>query len=219
VWRIELEDGHTVEAERLILALPAPRAAPLIAGANPELAGTLSTIPFAKVAMVALAYRESDVPRPLDGYGYLVARSEGSDTLGVVWESSLFRGRAPGGHVLLRTMLGGARRPGVAARGEDELVAAARREVAATLGISAAPVHTWVHRWPEAIAQYERGHLERVAAARAQAAQSGGLDLCGASYDGASFAGAVWSGERAAERALEALQTTRDGAVPLGVAS
>jgi hypothetical protein len=61
--------------------------------------------------------------------------------------------------------------------------------------------------------------LERVAAARAQAAQSGGLDLCGASYDGASFAGAVWSGERAAERALEALQAARDGAVPLGVAS
>ena len=212
VWRIEREDGQAVEADWLVLALPAPRAVPLIAGENPELAATLSAIPFAKVAMVALAYREADVPRSLDGYGYLVAPSEGSDVLGVVWESSLFAERAPAGHVLLRVMLGGARHPMVAGREEAELSAAARAEMAVTLGIAAAPERTWVRRWPEAIAQYERGHLERVATARAQAARSGSLDLCGASYDGASFAGAALSGERSAERVVAAIEAARGGA-------
>jgi oxygen-dependent protoporphyrinogen oxidase len=219
VWRIEREDGQVVEADWLVLALPAPRAVPLIAAENPELAATLSAIPFAKVAMVALAYREGDVPRPLDGYGYLVAPSEGSDVLGVVWESSLFAGRAPAGHVLLRVMLGGARRPEVASRKEADLLAEARAEVAATLGIAAAPERTWVRRCPEAIAQYERGHLERVATARAQAARSGGLDLCGSSYDGSSFGGAALSGERSAERVVAAIESARGGAVTLGVAS
>jgi oxygen-dependent protoporphyrinogen oxidase len=218
-WRIEREDGPIVEAEELVLALPAPRAATLVSAENPELAATLSTIPFAKVAMVALAYREADVPRPLDGYGYLVARSEGSDVLGVVWESSLFVGRAPVGHVLLRVMMGGARRPDTASRGEPELIATARSEIAGTLGITTAPERTWVRRWPEAIAQYERGHLERVAAARAQAARSGGLDLCGSSYDGASFGGAALSGERSAERVMAAIEVRRGATMPLGVAS
>ena len=60
-------------------------------------------------AGVALAYRAAAVTRPLTGYGYLVTRSENLSTLGVLWESSIFPGRAPQGTVLLRMFLGGAR--------------------------------------------------------------------------------------------------------------
>jgi oxygen-dependent protoporphyrinogen oxidase len=199
-WRVECADGVGLEADHLILALPAARAAELLAPVDATLGGTLASIPYAGIAMVALAYRESDLPRPLDGYGYLVGRSERLGTLGVVWESSLFAGRAPRGVALLRAMLGGVRHPDVAALPEDALVARARLELAGAMGLNARPLRTWVRRWPRAIAQYERGHLERVARAREAAARVGGLELVGASYDGASFPSAVASGERVAAR-------------------
>ena len=203
-WRIELEGGETIEAEHVALALPAPAAAGLIGAVVPDLARALETIPYAGLAVVALAYRAEDLARPLDGYGYLVTRAEGIATLGVVWESSLFEERAPAGHVLVRAMVGGPRRPEAADLSEVELVALAERELQPALGPRVPPRRSWVFRWPRAIAQYTAGHLERVADARARATRLGGLWLCGTSYDGVSFGSAVTSGRDLADRILEA---------------
>lgn len=203
-WRLRCHDGTAVEGDHLILAVPAGRAAEIVALADPELAGALEGFASAGLAVVALAYRESDLGRPLDGYGYLVAASEGLDTLGVTWESSLFDGRAPRRRVLLRVMMGGSRRPGVAALEAAELVERARRELAGPLGIEAEPLRVWVRRWPQAITQYEIGHGARVEAVRRLAARHPGLVLCGTSYDGASFGSAIASGAGAAERVLAA---------------
>ena len=57
-------------------------------------------------------------------------------------------------------------------------------------------------RWPRAIGQYTRGHLERVARSRDLAGQYARLELCGSAYDGVAFPAAVASAERAAERIL-----------------
>jgi oxygen-dependent protoporphyrinogen oxidase len=204
-WRVALADGGTLDADHIVLAAPASHAARMLAGLDPELAGGLAAFPYAGLAVVALAYRAGDLPRPLDGYGYLVARSEGLDTLGVVWDSSLFEGRAPQGMVLLRAMLGGARRPDVVALDEEELARRARRELARVLGVGATPARSWVWRRPQAIAQYTRGHLERLARVRARAARLPGLELCGTSYDGIALGAGVVSAERAVERVLASL--------------
>jgi oxygen-dependent protoporphyrinogen oxidase len=201
-WQVRLEDGGTLAADRVVLAAPASRAATMVADLDPELARGLAAFPYAGLAVVALAFRADALPGRLDGYGYLVAQSEGLDTLGVVWDSSLFERRAPEGMVLLRAMLGGARRPEVAALAEDELLRRARAELGRVLGTEATPVRSWVWRWPQAIAQYTRGHLERVAWVRARAALLPGLELCGTSYDGIAFGAGVISAERAVARLL-----------------
>ena len=202
-WRLRLADGGMLAADHVLLATPAARSAEMMAHHDAALAGALGAIPYSGLALVALAFREADLKAPLDGYGYLVARAEQLDTLGVVWESSLFEGRAPGGTVLLRAMLGGARRPEVADLGEGELITRARREIAQVMGITSAPLRTWVRRWPAAIAQYELGHLERVGAARALAARHPGLELCGSAYDGVAFGRSIASADAAAERMLD----------------
>ncbi len=205
-WRVELARGESLAADRVVLAAPALHAAPMLADLDGELASGLAAFPYAGLAVVALAFRAQSLPAPLDGYGYLVARSEGLDTLGVVWDSSLFGDRAPEGRVLLRALRGGARRPDVAALAEDELVRRARRELGRVLGVGAPPLRAWIWRWPQAIAQYTRGHLERVARVRARAARLPGLELCGTSYDGIAFGSGVISAERAVERVLASLR-------------
>jgi len=199
-WRVELQDGTTVRADRVVVATSAWQAAPLLAGCDTELARTLLETPAAGIAVIALAYRESDLDRPLDGYGYLVRRGERRTTIGVLWESSLFPGRAPAGFVLLRAMLGGMRDPAAVTLAEPELVDRAVAEAAEVLGIRRAPQRAWVFRRPCAIAQYTLGHRRRVHRVRAAAAALPGLELCGTSFDGISLTAAVASGADAAAR-------------------
>ena len=201
-WRVRLAGGEGIEADHVLLTVSAHQASGLVSQLDAQLARALEEIPFAGLAVVTLAYRASDLPRPLDGYGYLVARREQLDTLGVVWESSLFEGRAPSDHVLLRCMLGGVRRPELAQLPETELVQRARRELALVMGLEAEPAVVWVKRWPRAIAQYTRGHRQRVEHIRDLAARHRGLHLVGTSYDGISFTAAVASAERWASHVM-----------------
>ena len=123
-----------------------------------ELSAALGTIPVSPVTVVGLAYRATDIPRNLDGYGYLITRGEGLMTLGVLWESSLFAGRAPEGMVLLRVMMGGARSPQVSALDEQAATRVALAELQTVMGVTAAPTRVWtfpatrrdlaVHDWP-----------------------------------------------------------------------
>jgi oxygen-dependent protoporphyrinogen oxidase len=145
----------------------------------------------------------SDVPRSLAGYGYLVTRSEAIQTLGVVWESSLFDDRAPAGTALLRAFVGGARHPDSVHQSESEVEAVARRELQGVLGVSADPIRSWVFRWPQAIAQYTRGHIERVRRSRELVARHAGLHLVGTAYDGIAFSVAITAARRHGARLTE----------------
>lgn len=204
-WQIRTSSGVVLAADHVVLSLPARRAAEIVQRFDPALSRDLAQIPYVGVSVAALGYPADAFARPLDGYGYLVARTEGLATLGVLWESSVFPGRAPEGCALIRVLVGGARRPDVADQDSAATLALARAELAQVMGVSTPPLKAWVFRWPAAIAQYTVGHLERVARIRTRAAQHPGLTLCGTAYDGASFNSAVASARRAARALVSGL--------------
>ena len=96
---------------------------------DPQLAAAHAEIPYASSAVVTLAYREEDLAHPLDGYGYVVPRVEGSDVLACTWTSSKWEGRAPAGGVLVRVYAGRFGGRDVTEDSDGELVALARDEV------------------------------------------------------------------------------------------
>ena len=160
-WRLEFADGPAAEADVVLVATQASGAAALLRPLDPALAETLAAVPFSGVGVVALAWREHDLPAPLDGYGFLIPAAEGGRTLGAVWESSLFAGRAPAGHVLIRAMIGGARDPHAIDESDAALIARARRRRAlhasrgragARLGVARPRRHRPVHRRPRGAA-------------------------------------------------------------------
>lgn len=204
-WRVHTASGECVEADRVIFAMPAHAAGVVTATWDRDVSASLLQIPYAAIAVVALGYTQSAVGRALDGYGYLVTRGENLATLGVLWESSMFPGRAPGGSVLLRIMLGGARRREIAELGDDAVASLAMREVSHVLGISGSPRRRWVFRWPSAIAQYNLGHHTRVQAIRRRVEAHRGLHVCGTAYDGVSFNDAITSARRTARSIIEEL--------------
>jgi oxygen-dependent protoporphyrinogen oxidase len=204
-WRVQTAAGETLVADHLVLAVPSHAAARMAAGFDRALAGPLAAIPYAGLTVVAMAYRTEAIARPLDGYGYLVTRAEDLSTLGVLWESSIFPGRAPEGSVLLRAMLGGARRPEVGEFDDATAAQVAADEASRVLGIKGRPVRQWVCRWPSAIAQYTVGHDRRTSEIRRLAEPHRGLHLCGTAYEGVSFNDAIASGRRAARAIVEEL--------------
>ena len=201
-WQISTGAGPSFTASHVVLATSALRASLMTRDVDPELSSALGTIPVSPVTVVGLAYRSSDIPRDLDGYGYLVTRGEGLLTLGVLWESSLFAGRAPEGMVLLRVMMGGARSPQVSTLDGQAATRVALAELQTVFGVTAAPTRVWTFPAAGAISQYTIGHLDRVAAIRRLAARHTGLDLCGTSYDGVSFTSAVASASSLVEALL-----------------
>jgi oxygen-dependent protoporphyrinogen oxidase len=203
-FEIALADG-TVECERVVVATPARVSAGLLAGLAPAAVEPLREIPTAPIAMVMTAY---DGPlafgRPVTGFGILVPGREKLGILGTLFCHSIFPGQAPEGWLLLRTMLGGARDPGILELGDDALLARTRSALAKLFGADPEPCRTWIVRHPAGIAQYTLGHLDRVAAAE-EAARAAGLELAGSSYNGVSVNDCIRTARAAAERVAAAL--------------
>src|SRR5581483_1618625 len=130
----------------------------------------------------------------------------GVPVLACTFLSVKYPGRAPAGVALFRVFLGGALDPGILERDDAALVALARGELAARLGLDAAPTLARVWRHPRAMPQYDVGHLGRVAAIEARLDALPGLAVAGAAYRGVGIADCVRSGEAAAERLVPRLE-------------
>lgn len=191
--------GEALKARGVILAVPSFAAADILCALDPALAADLRALPHASSAIVSLAYPRRDVPHPLDGYGYVVPRIEGRSVLACTWTSSKWPHRAPDDMALFRVFVGRAGQEAVLAQPDADLVALARAELRAVLGIAAAPTLARVHRWPHGLPQYTLGHLDRVAAIDARLADHPGLALAGHSYRGIGLPDCIRSGEMAAE--------------------
>lgn len=193
--RVHLESGEVIDAGAVVLATPAYASARLVSDLSPELSRAFDAFPYAPALVVHLGFDRSDVPHPLDGFGFLVAPGEKVRILGCVFESVLWPGRAPEGRVLLRCVLGGQRDPEVLALPDDELVSVARKDLSRVLGIDHKPVHVNVARWERAIAQYEIGHTERVEHAESLATPKG-IVLAGSAYHGVAVNSCVADAKR-----------------------
>jgi oxygen-dependent protoporphyrinogen oxidase len=159
---------ETILADNLVVATPTDVAAGLLGSVNPILESLLSEIEYASMAVVSLGYRRSEVGHAVRGFGFLVPRSAGLRVLGSVWNSSLFTGRAPDGHVLLTSFVGGATDPQAVTLQPDELASLVHREIAPLLALREAPSFSNVAIYPRALPQYNLGHADRLAAIEEQ---------------------------------------------------
>jgi oxygen-dependent protoporphyrinogen oxidase len=205
LWRVALEDGTSLDADGVIVAAPTHRAAEMLTGVDAGLAGHLAGIEYASSVVVNVAYRQGDIPRPLDGFGFVVPAIERRSLIACSFSSVKYAGRAPEGYVLMRCFAGGAIQPHIYDWDDDRLTEAVRREMRDLLGIEAAPLFTRIHRHPRSMPQYPVGHLERVAEIRALVGRHPGLALAGNAYAGVGIPDCVHSGETAAEGLVNTL--------------
>ena len=160
---LDLGEGRRLRAREVWLAVPAEVSANLVAPLAPVAEETLRQIPYAAVAQVFLAYRKADIPALPKGFGFLIPRVEGIETLGCLFSSQLFPGRCPDDRVALTAYVGGRTNPDGALRLPAQIVAGVREDLKKLLGIQAEPVYVDTARHARAIPQYELGHEGRIA--------------------------------------------------------
>jgi len=205
----EEERHHSV----VILTAPAHKIARIQIGADePVDFSLLKEIVHPPVARIVLGFRREDVADPLDGFGFLVPKVERMNILGTTFSSSIFPNRAPSGHVLLTTFIGGCRQPELATLPAEKLFDLTLRDLQRVLGVHGKP--TYRHHWlfPLAIPQYNIGHKIFADFMNATETRLPGLYFAGNYRDGISAGNCIVSGHDVADRIIRFLATSN---VPL----
>ncbi len=177
----------TIQTDAVVLAAPAYMVAALVESIEPKLAALLRQIRYVSTATISLGYRRADLgPQPdFNGFGVMIPKTEKRLILACTWYSSKFNHRAPADGVLIRLFVGGdAQERLVDSLSDNDLLALARAEAAATMGIRVPPLVYRIFRWPKGNPQYDVGHLDRVASMERLAAAIPGLYLTGSAFRG-----------------------------------
>ncbi len=214
-WRLTVgsaADPERIEADAVVLALPARPASRLLSGVPGTSAATaaLAGIEYASMAIVTLAYPRSRFPaahgEPRSGY--LVPAVEGRTVKAVTYSTlkwphlagpGVQSGRQDDPVDIVRCSIGRIGEESVLQRDDADLVALATAELAQETGAQGAPVDSRVTRWGGGLPQYTVGHLDRVAAIRDSVGAQPGLAVCGAAYDGIGIPACIGTARVAAE--------------------
>ncbi len=201
-WMIEsaAPDQEPLHADAVIVATPAAMSAKLVANHAPKLAGSLAAIESASCAVTVLAFDESQIQRPFDGYGIVVPSALKRQLIAASFSSNKFSGRAPAGKTLVRCFIGGAMQGELVDLSDRQLIDLAAKELDHLVGISGTPELTRVFRWRNAMPQYHVGHLDRIAAIENAVSALPGLELAGNAYRGVGIPICVRSGAVAADQ-------------------
>jgi len=203
-WRVVTSRGE-LNADAVILASPAYASADFLDGVDMSISTVLRQIPYATMTVVCFGYEKDQINYDLNGFGYLTPKQEKLSTLGTLWDSSIFEGRAPEGKVLLRSMMGGGCFPEYIKLSDAEVERRVRDDLEKTMGIKAAPSFIRIFRHEKAIPQYTVGHGKRLEALSGLLKKHPGLVLTGNSYTGIGLNDCVASAHRAAKEAFESL--------------
>jgi oxygen-dependent protoporphyrinogen oxidase len=198
-WQIATRDGR-LAADAVVLACPAYAQAEIVSGLDPAMARDMAAIPYNRIAVVALGYRQSDCPIAPAGFGYIAPQNTRRDVLGVQWCSAIFPDRAARGCVLWRALCGGVHRGELLDLADEELARAVHAEIRLAMKVRGEPVFRRIIRWRRAIPQYIIGHLDRVARIEAAAARFPGLYLTGNAYRGVAMGDCAEQGALVAAR-------------------
>ncbi|MFE1560134.1 protoporphyrinogen oxidase [Streptomyces sp. NPDC058734] len=205
-WRIAAAtaDGPlTLEADAVVLAVPAFAAAELLRPHSPLAREELAGVPYASTAVVTLVYSRSRAQTLPEGNGFLVPPADGHTLKAASFLSNKWawlRDAAPAEFVV-RASVGRFGEEGLLDRPDRHLIRTVTAELRRAAGPMGDPHAARVTRWDQGLPQYGVGHLDRVARIREAAGKLPGLALCGAAYEGVGVAACVATGRAAARRA------------------
>jgi oxygen-dependent protoporphyrinogen oxidase len=197
-WRVSIEMNGDERYDAVILAVPANVAGALLDGVDHGLARDLLGITYSSSVTVTLGYYKEQLAKLPPGFGFLIPRSESTRMLACTFVHNKFPHRAPENKGILRCFLGGARDEAVLGLSDEDLLEIVHREIRDIVKVDARPIFSRAYRWREAMAQYEPGHIARVASIEKRLAEIPGLALAGNAYHGIGVPDCIRSGMEAA---------------------
>lgn len=205
-WSVYLHDSSGQSRREtfsaVILALPTPAAAPLLAAPCPALAHSLSQIEYASAAIVVSRFHRQQFPDQAErlGFGLVVPTALGSPLIATSFASQKFPGRCRPEDLLTRSFFGGALNPAHVEWDDQRLVRSSVTELRRWIPFSGEPIDSQVVRWRQAMPQYHVGHRQRIEAIASAVGHHPNLALAGNAYQGVGIPQCIKSGWDAADR-------------------
>lgn len=198
-----VDELSELDADQVIVTLPAAEAGALVAPVSATAAGLLRSIDYASVVLVSLAFDKADVNHPMEGSGYLVPAVEGRTITACSWASSKWAHIGTDETVILRVSAGRYRDNRALLIDDDALLSAVRADLAATMGLDAQPHSVRISRWEKSLPQFRPGHLELVAdIERALAHDAPWLQVTGSWARGLGLPACIHQGRQAARTSM-----------------
>ncbi len=209
-WRVSFADSASIDADAVILCLPAQGAAKLLRQCDAELADILSSINYTSSAVINFIVERQNVLHALDGFGFVVPSGLNKYILAAGFSSVKYKGRAPANLAILRAFVGGALFPHLMELSDSEMRDRAFADLCFYLSIKAPARglpyrHAQVSRWHDAMPQYAVGHRQTVKAIETKVSALKRLFLSGAAYEGVGIPDCIRSANHAAEAAINSL--------------
>lgn len=188
--------GDPVEADGVILAVPAFAAAALLREVAPDASGVLDEIPYVSVASIITVHPPGSVD--VTGSGLLVPRGATRAVKAVTYASNKWLQGTGEERLVLRSSVG--RRDGreVVSLDDDRLLRAVLADLRELVGARTAPTAVEITRWDRALPQYEPEHLDRLIRIDRALGSRPCLAVAGAAYRGVGITACVQHGRQVA---------------------
>ena len=206
-WRLAIDMGGNEVFDAVIVATPANVSGALLEGVDRDMAEDLLGVTYGSSVTVTMGYHMDQLKPLPPGFGFLVPRSEGRRMLACTFVHNKFPHRAPADKGMLRCFLGGARDEGVLNLTDDEILDTVRKELQEIVKLKAPPMFDRIYRWRGAMAQYESGHIARVARIEKRLKDIPGLEIAGNAYHGIGVPDCIREGMNAANSVVQTLST------------
>ena len=202
-YLVHVEGMEPIEADAVIITAPANEAAAIVSSMDKTMAENLAQIPQATSATVNLAFKRSDIHKPIDAFGFIVPIAEKRKIKATTYSSTKWNYRTPGDdYVLMRSFVGGATNQELVFQDDQEMLEMVLGELRDIIGLTARPVMHRIYRWIKGMPQYTVGHLKRVETIENRAAANPGIYVVGGSYKGVGVGDCINVGAQAAQQAV-----------------
>jgi len=155
-------NGNTKEADCDILlsTMPVHKAVNYFSKYDSDFIKHAEDIFYPPVLVLHLGYKNEQIKRDLDGFGFLIPSKMKKNFLGAIWSSTIFINRAPEGYASFTLFVGGARKPNLFVESTDILINRAINEFSEIMDIKGEPALKEYRAWQKAIPQYNVGYIE-----------------------------------------------------------
>ena len=202
-YLLESATGELLKVMSVVFATPAFITADLLKKIDPALSSDLFSIHYVSTATISLAYERKDVTYPLNGFGFVIPRSENRKIMACTWTSIKFAHRVPDDKLLIRCFVGGIKNEHLTRLKESALIAIVCEELRDIMGIQAAPLFAKVFCWEKSMPQYTIGHETKILKIEERLSSNPGIFLAGNAYRGIGISDCIKSGEKAGLAALK----------------
>ncbi|MCH8978562.1 MAG: protoporphyrinogen oxidase [Armatimonadetes bacterium] len=198
--------GGEERFDHVAVVTPSWAAVDIVSAANPRASELMAKILFADAAIVTFVIGADQVEERLQGTGFLVPKGALRPVTGATFSSEKWEGRCDDDTAIIRAFLGRDGWLELRDMSDDDCVRAAKVALSKALGAELVPLSSQVVRMPDALPQYQVGHVELVDRIEQALESTPAISVCGTSYRGIGIPDCITNARKHAQKLTNQLE-------------